>query len=38
LASGSRSRWDEAWTQVSAVTCGGLDVLREEAHAGLSAR
>jgi hypothetical protein len=32
------ARWDEAWAQVSAVTCGGLDVLREEAHAGLPAR
>lgn len=32
------ARWDEAWSQVSGITCGALDVLREEAHAGLPAR
>lgn len=28
--------WPAAWAQVSAITCGALDVLREEAHAGLN--
>jgi hypothetical protein len=28
--------WPAAWAQVSALTCGALDVLREEAHAGLN--
>ena len=32
------SNWPDAWTQVSALTCGALDVLREELHAGLPAR
>lgn len=32
------SSWPAAWTQVSALTCGALDVLREELHAGLPAR
>src|SRR5262249_55968444 len=27
--------WPEAWAQISAIACGSLDVLREEAHAGL---
>jgi hypothetical protein len=27
--------WPQAWTQVSALVRGALDVLREEAHAGL---
>jgi hypothetical protein len=27
--------WPQAWAQISAVACGELDVLREEAHAGL---
>ena len=27
--------WPHTWTQVSAMVCGALDVLREEAHAGL---
>ena len=30
--------WGDAWAQVSAVTCSALEVLREEAHAGLPAR
>jgi hypothetical protein len=29
--------WGDAWAQVSAVTCSVLEVLREEAHAGLPA-
>jgi hypothetical protein len=28
--------WPQAWAQISAITCGALDALREEAHAGLS--
>lgn len=28
--------WPETWAQISAITCGALDALREEAHAGLS--
>jgi hypothetical protein len=28
--------WPQAWAQISAMVCGALDVLREEAHAGLS--
>lgn len=27
--------WPETWAQFSAITCGALDALREEAHAGL---
>jgi hypothetical protein len=27
--------WPETWAQISAITCGALDALREEAHAGL---
>ena len=27
--------WPQAWAQISAVTCGALDVLREEAHAAI---
>lgn len=27
--------WPEAWSRISARACGALDVLREEAHAGL---
>jgi hypothetical protein len=27
--------WPEAWAHIAAITCGALDVLREEAHAGL---
>lgn len=27
--------WPQAWAQISAIACGALDVLREEAHAGL---
>lgn len=29
--------WPMAWAQISAITCGALDTLREEAHAGLAA-
>ncbi len=29
--------WPQAWAQISAITCGALDALREEAHAGLHA-
>jgi hypothetical protein len=28
--------WPQAWVQISAILCGALNVLREEAHAGLS--
>jgi hypothetical protein len=28
--------WPEMWAQISAITCGALDALREEVHAGLS--
>jgi hypothetical protein len=28
--------WSDAWARVAAITCGALDVLREEAHAGLT--
>jgi hypothetical protein len=28
--------WPQAWAQISALACGALDALREEAHAGLS--
>lgn len=27
--------WIQTWAQISAITCGALDALREEAHAGL---
>ena len=27
--------WHGAWARISAITCGALDALREEAHAGL---
>jgi hypothetical protein len=27
--------WPQAWAQIAAIACGALDVLREEAHAGL---
>jgi hypothetical protein len=27
--------WPQAWRQICAIACGALDVLREEAHAGL---
>jgi hypothetical protein len=27
--------WPQAWARISAITCGALDVMREEAHAGL---
>ena len=29
------ANWPQAWAQISAIACGALDVLREEAHAGL---
>lgn len=28
--------WPDAWARVTALACGALDTLREEAHAGLS--
>ena len=30
------ANWSQAWAQISAAACGALDILREEAHAGLS--
>jgi hypothetical protein len=27
--------WPQAWSRISSLACGALDVLREEAHAGL---
>jgi hypothetical protein len=27
--------WPRAWAQISEITCGALDTLREEAHAGI---
>jgi hypothetical protein len=29
------ANWHDAWARISAITCGALDALREEAHAGL---
>ncbi len=29
------ANWPQAWAQISTIACGALDVLREEAHAGL---
>jgi hypothetical protein len=29
------ANWYGAWARISAITCGALDTLREEAHAGL---
>lgn len=29
--------WSEAWARISAIACGAIDAIREEAHAGLAA-